>query len=67
MTLVIDSQNNWKPDQSYDFKSLRPIAQRQIASLLRRMEVTKKCFLYQKEINRVIAYEQNFDRGDSID
>jgi hypothetical protein len=67
MTLVIDSWNRWKSGQSYDFKTLRPIAQRQIMSLLRRMEVTKNCSLYQEEINKVIVYERNFNRGDSID
>ncbi len=67
MTLVINNSDNWEPDQSYDFKALRPIAQRQIASLLRRMEVTKKCSLYQEEINKVIVYERNSDRGGLVD
>lgn len=67
MTLVIDSTNNWKPDRSYDFKTLRPIAQRQIASLLRRMEVTRNCSLYQEEIRKIIEYEQNLVRGELSD
>ena len=42
-----------------DFNSLRPIAQMQIISLLERRKLTKKHTLYNREINKVILYENN--------
>ena len=41
-----------------DFNSLRPIAQRQIISLLERRKLTQNYPLYNWEINRVILFEQ---------
>jgi hypothetical protein len=40
-----------------DFEELRPIAQRQILSLLKRMTRTEHPEYYKKRIIRVIAYE----------
>ena len=67
MTLVINSQSNWKTDRSCDFKALRPIAQRQISSLLRRMAVTKNHSLYQEEIRKIIIHEQELLGGELSD
>ena len=39
-------------------RSLRSIAQRQIARLWKRAKLTKRFSLYIREINRVIIYEQ---------
>jgi len=47
--------------------TLRPIAQRQIESLLRRMKATGNYSVYQEEIRKVITHEQEVVRGDSID
>jgi len=38
--------------------SLRPIAQRQIARLLKRLKLTNRRSLYIREINKVIMYER---------
>lgn len=38
MTISLQSEQYWKPHQGISFESLRPIAQRQIKSLLRRMK-----------------------------
>lgn len=42
-----------------DFNSLRTIAKRQILSLLERRKLTQNYKLYNREINRVILFEQN--------
>ena len=71
MTISLQSKSHWKDDQSLTFESLRPIAQRQIKSLLRRMELTRNRLLYQEEIKRIISHEQNrvlsIQRGEAID
>ena len=41
----------------FDMEDLRPIAQRQVKTLLKKMRTTNKPDLYKKEINKVIIYE----------
>jgi hypothetical protein len=41
----------------FDMEELRPIAQRQVKTLLKKMRFTNKQDLYKKEINKVIMYE----------
>lgn len=41
-----------------DFKALRPIARRQIVSLLHRFELTYNKALYLSEIRKILEYEQ---------
>ncbi len=71
MTISLQSEQYWKPYQRFSFESLRPIAQRQIKSLLRRLKFTQKSSLYQVEIEKIISYEQSrvrtTDRGVEID
>lgn len=71
MTISLQSKSHWKDDQSLMFESLRPIAQRQIKSLLRRLALTRNRLLYQEEIKRIISHEQNrvlsIQRGEAID
>jgi len=71
MTISLQSKSQWKDIQSLTFESLRPIAQRQINSLLRRMELTRNRLLYQEEIKRIISHEQNrvlsIQGGEAID
>jgi len=59
MTISLQSEQYWKPYQGISFKSLRPIAQRQIKSLFRRMESTHNHLLYKEEIKKIILYEQS--------
>ncbi len=51
--------NNWKEESepSVELGSLRPIAQRQFNSLLRRLAITGMYQLYRKEIYKVISHE----------
>jgi hypothetical protein len=41
-----------------DFKELRPIAQRQIQTLVMKMHQTKNFRMYTKEINKIILHEK---------
>ncbi len=59
MTISLQSEHHWKPYQGISFDSLRPIAQRQIQSLLRRMNFTRNPSLYKEEIEKIISCEQN--------
>lgn len=59
MTISLQSEQYWKPHQGISFESLRPMAQRQIRSLLRRMKSTQNSSLYKEEIEKIISYEQN--------
>ncbi len=71
MTISLQSEHHWKPSQGISFESLRPIAQRQIKSLLRRMDSTRNSSLYKEEIEKIISYEQSrvrtTNRGVEID
>lgn len=71
MTISLQSENHWKVNQRCVFDSLRPTAQRQIESLLRRMVSTQNRSFYLEEIEKVITYEQNRilrkQRGEEID
>lgn len=67
MTVVINSRELRKPEQTWDFKTLRLIAQRQIASLLRRMEVSKNHSLYREEIRKIIEHELAIKGDDPYD
>jgi len=42
----------------FDFDELRPIAQRQIRTLVMKMHHTKNFSLYTKEINKIILHEK---------
>jgi len=44
-----------------DFQSLRPIAQRQILSLIRRLVLTDNKELYLSEIHKILEFEQEVD------
>jgi hypothetical protein len=59
MTISLQSNSNWKDSQKLRFESLRPIAQKQIKSLIKRMELTHNRALYEDEIKKIISYEQN--------
>lgn len=70
MTASLQPKVHWKGNQSLPIESLRPIAQRHIKSLLRRMELTRNHTLYQEEIQKIIVCEQNLvndQRGEEID
>jgi len=71
MTISLQSKSYRKDNQRLTFESLRPEAQRQIKSLLRRMESTRNRQFYMEEIKKVILYEQNRiigkQRGKKID
>jgi hypothetical protein len=69
MTLDLDSvQPEWNSDRKCDLKTLRPIAQKQIASLLRRMKATEHFFsFYEEEIWKLISYEKTITRGEGTD
>lgn len=60
-------QNNWKEETkpSVELRSLRPIAQRQINSLLRRLTITGKYQLYREEIDKVISHENEVNNSKS--
>lgn len=58
MTISLHTESSWKENQRITCESLRPIARRQINSLLRRMVFTRNRSLYQEEIKKIISYEQ---------
>lgn len=53
------SQNNWKLRSGVRIEALRPIARRQIYSLMRRLAKSGKYQLYNEEIRKVISYEKS--------
>lgn len=54
----IRSENSWKTHQSFEFESLRPIAQRQLDSLFRRMKLTRDRSRYAEEIKKILLDEK---------
>ncbi|MFX1400952.1 MAG: hypothetical protein ACFE8V_06855 [Promethearchaeota archaeon] len=64
--VFLENQSNNEIPDGYiidiNFDNLRPIARRQIYSLLKRRQLTKRYRLYNKEINRVIFYEINLNK-----
>ena len=58
MAASIRSENSWKNHQSFRFESLRPIAQKQLNSLFRRMELTRDYLRYAEEIKKILIDEK---------
>jgi hypothetical protein len=52
------SENCWKNHQEVKFESLRPIAQRQLESIFRRMELTRDRSRYAEEIEKILIDEE---------
>ena len=58
MATSIRSENSWKNHQDFRFESLRPIAQRQLESIYRRMELTRDRQRYAEEIKKILINEK---------
>ena len=58
MAASIRSENSWKNHQNFRFEFLRPIAQRQLDSLFRRMKITRDYSRYAEEIEKILIDEK---------
>ena len=58
MTISLQPENFWKDRIGTLIESFRLIARRQHASLLRRMESARYPSVYEEEIEKLVAYEQ---------
>jgi len=58
MAASIRSENSWKDHQSFKFEFLRPIAQKQLDSLFRRMKLTRDYSRYAEEIEKILIDEK---------
>ena len=65
MAASIRSENSWKNHQIFEFKALRPIAQRQLESLFRRMELTRDYSRYAEEIKKILVDEKKRQKTNS--
>jgi len=59
------SENSWKDHQSLRFESLRLIAQKQLDSLFRRMELTRDYSRYAEEIKKILIDEKKRQKNNS--
>ena len=59
------SENSWKGHQSFRFESLRPIAQKQLDSLFRRMKLTCDYSRYAEEIKKILIDEKKRQKNNS--
>jgi hypothetical protein len=65
MATSIRSENSWKDHQSFKFESLRPIAQKQLDSLFRRMGLTRDYMRYAEEIKKILIDEKKRQENNS--
>ena len=65
MATSLRAKNSWKGHQSFGLESLRPIAQRQLDSLFRRMELTRDYSRYAEEIKKILISEKNRQKNNS--
>jgi len=65
MAASIETENSWKSHQSFRFESLRPIAQKQLDSLFRRMEITRDYSRYAEEIKKILIDEKKRQKNNS--
>ncbi|MBA7483613.1 hypothetical protein ES705_31091 [subsurface metagenome] len=65
MAASLGTENSWKDHQSFRFESLRPIAQKQLDSLFRRMELTRDYSRYAEEIKKILIDEKKRQKNNS--
>ena len=65
MATSLRAKNSWKDHQGFGLESLRPIAQRQLESLFRRMEITRDYSRYAEEIKKILMSEKKRQKNNS--
>jgi len=65
MAASLGTENSWKDHQSFRLESLRPIAQKQLDSLFRRMELTRDYSRYAEEIRKILIDEKKRQKNNS--
>ena len=65
MAASLRSENSWNNHQNFRFESLRPIAQRQLESIFRRMELTRDRSRYAEEIKKILIDEKKRQKNNT--
>ena len=65
MAASLGTENSWKDHQCFKLESLRPIAQKQLDSLFRRMELTLDYSRYAEEIKKILIDEKKRQKNNS--